>query len=338
MDGLKFRVITEGSKAGIHIPLNIVYLDRKDIEQSGLCESDAIQRIAKAFDGPTGINVFDMDCVTTTSDGIMVEGAIVTMVAADRGKINADFGTLHMAEIDYSEQIVREEPHLRQWQALFPDRKLFRGPDPATKIIPVHNVVITGRASNNNSATEMMNIITMEEILLPILGQLAIMRDKPVLTGMTGEVISVGIGMTVAEKFGRVFPHRQFRAGDTAHDCQEYAKTLKKNIPCIVADKPVLARCIAQSLEIGMVPGRDLGCSPAVLAIAKRMHQPIDFDNMTAGAYSELASIGITKTWLQEKVEKLTADQVVAQADAIIPGAENCERHAASDLAEWRVL
>jgi len=37
------------------------------------------------------------------------------------------------------------------------------GPDPKKKKIPIHNATLTGRAGNNNSATEMMHYITMEE-------------------------------------------------------------------------------------------------------------------------------------------------------------------------------
>ncbi len=338
MAELKYKVIPAGDRVGIQIPLNIVFVDQADIEKSSLELQSAVHWIAQAFEGPTGINVFDMDAVTTTSDGLMVQGAIVAMVAADRGKINHDFGMLRMAQIAYSDELVKEEPHLAQWQALFPGKRLFRGPDPATKIIPVHNVVITGRASNNNSATEMMNIVTMEEILLPILGQLEIMRGGRVMTGLTGEVISVGIGMTVAEQFGRVFPSRQFKAGETAHGCGEYAKTLKKNIPCIVADKAVLARHIVQTLRIGLVPGRDIGCSPAVLAVARSMQLPIDFERITEAAWLELASVGITKDWLREPVDILTAQQVIEQADRIIPGLEQPRSCVATELAENRTL
>ena len=159
-----------------------------------------------------------------------------------------------MAEIEDSDELLAVEPHLIQWRKRFPGRRLFRGPDPKTKLIPVHNVVITGRASNNNSATEMMNIVTMEEIILPILGQLTCMKGGPVLVGMVGEVISVGIGMTIAEQYGRVFPSRQFKPGETAHGSGAYAKTLKKNIPCVVCDKAVLAEQTIAALDCGCVP------------------------------------------------------------------------------------
>ncbi|MDL2210528.1 hypothetical protein LJC26_06965 [Desulfovibrio sp. OttesenSCG-928-O18] len=320
---LRYRMIPEGESGGIHIPLTIIFLDIKDVRSAGLEPAEAIRRIAKQYDGPAGFTVFDLDCVTTTSDGIMVEGAIVVMGASDRGRVNPDFGILEMAEIPFSPDLVEAEPHLAQWEKLYPGKRLFRGPDPKKKIIPVHNVCITGRASNNNSATEMMHIVTMEEILLPILGQIEIMKNGSVVLGKTGEVISVGIGMTVAEEFGRVFPTRQFRAGETAHGSGEYAKTLKKNIPCIVADKSVFARHIIRTLDCGMVPGREIGCSPAVLAVARALGREVAVDNISPAAWEELASVGITREWLAAAPAPLSAEEVVAKAAEIIPGVEH---------------
>ncbi len=331
---LSYKLIPAGTIDGKIIPLDIVFIDKKDIEKAGISAREAVSLIAKEFLGPVGMNVFDMDAVTTTSDGIMINGAIVLMAAADSGKINSEFGILHMAEIEYSEEIISEEPHLKQWEKKFKGKKLYRGPDPKTKIIPVHNVCITGRASNNNSATEMMNIVTMEEILLPILGQKEIMENGNIVFGRTGEVISVGIGMTVAEKFGRVFPTRQFKAGDTAHGCGEYAKTLKKDIPCIVADKKALANAILSALDCGCVPGKDIGCSPAVLFIAKAAGAPIDFENITPVAYEELKSIGITKEELMNKGNILTKEEILNRAEEIIPGVEDGKKYAVSEFVK----
>jgi hypothetical protein len=301
MSILKYKLIPQSKdeKIGITIPLNIAFVNLADIASCNISAREAVKLIASSIDGPVGINVIDMDCVTTTSDGIMTEGTVVLMAAGDRGKINPDFGILEMEEIPYSEELIREEPHLKQWE-MYPGKRLFRGPNPKKKLIPVHNVVITGRAGNNNSATEMMNIVTMEEILLPILGQLEIMRDGNIVVGNTGEVISVGIGMTIAEKFGRIFPTRQYKAGDTAHGSGEYAKTLKRDIPIIAADKAVIAKQTIKALQFGMIPGKDIGCSPLVLSIAKAMGLEIDLDNITDRAYAELASVGITKEWLRE--------------------------------------
>jgi len=257
---INVRVIKAGAGPRNEVPLNIAFVDKKDIIAANVSDEVVIHAIAKEINGPTGINIFDMDAVTTTSDGIMVEGAIVKMAAADMGKVHKEFGILEMEYMEVTDELIAEEPHMLQWKKSFEGRKLFRGPNPNKKLIPVHNAVMTGRAVNNNSATEMMNVITMEEILLPILGQLEIMKDGKILIGSTGEVISVGIGMTVAEKYGRVFPTRQFKAGETAHGSGEFAKTLKKHIPIIAASKSVLAGYILKALKIGMIPGLHIGC------------------------------------------------------------------------------
>lgn len=337
--GVKYVLIKQNYEGDIKIPLNIVYVDEKNIFDAGLSHEDFIYKIANDTEEPCGINIFNLDAVTTTSDGIMIEGAIVKMAAADRGVVNKEFGILAMEEIPYSEELVEEEPHLIQWKKNFSGKKLFRGPNPHTKLIPVHNVVMTGRAVNNNSATEMMNAVSMEEILLPIIGQVELLKGRNVLYGRrTGEVISVGIGMTVAEQYGRVFPTRQFRAGQTAHNSGDYAKTLKRHIPCIVADKKAFAKYIIQALESGVVPGRDIGCSPAILEVARHLGKEIDFDNIEEAAYEELASIGLTKEYLFNKPEIMTAEELIEKANDIIPGVENPILCKFDDIAELKEL
>lgn len=329
---LTYKMIPEGMLEGKFVPLNIVFIDYKEVKEAGITPMEAFQAVANTIDGPVGMNIFDQDVVTTTSDGVMVEGTVRFMAAADRGKINKDFGYLEMVEMPYSDELIKEEPHLIQWKKNYPGKKLFRGPDPATKKIPVHNVCISGRASNNNSATEMMNIVTMEEILLPILGQQQIMRNGKVILGLTGGIISVGIGMIMPEMYGRVFPTRQFPAGETAHGSGVYAQTLKAHIPCIVADKSVLAENIIKCFEAGCIPGRTVGGSPAVLSVAKRMGVKIDMDNITDKAYEELASIGCTKEWMKEKVDILSPEEIIAHADDIIPGVDDATKYNVPDL------
>jgi hypothetical protein len=275
-----------------------------------------------------------MDAITTTSDGLVVEGAIIVMAAADYGRIHPEFGILHMAEMAIHDALIEEEPHLLQAYKRFPGRKMFRGPKPSTKKIPIHNAVITGRVVNNNSATEMMNMLTMEEILLPILGQLQLMLDRDVLCGFTGEHISVGIGMTVAEKYGRVFPFRQFRAGDTAHASGEYSKTLKKHIPCVVAPKDVLATHIIAALQTGMLPGLHLGCSPAVIAVARALGAPIQYDAITPRAREELLSVGVDLNEPAGTTPILTPDEIIKNAAAIIPGVDKQVRVSADQLIQ----
>nr|WP_072514114.1 hypothetical protein [Ndongobacter massiliensis] len=333
MKKIQYRLIKAGAGLNGMVPLNLALVDKKDLDAAGVSGDAMIRAIAADLKAPVTVNIFDMDAVTTTSDGIMVEGAIVKMGAGDMGKVHKEFGILDMAPMEVTPELIAEEPHLKQWTANFEGRRLFRGPDPAKKLIPVHNVVMTGRAVNNNSATEMMNSVTMEEILFPILGQLELMRDHAVVMGLTGEVISVGIGMTVAEKFGRVFPTRQFGAGDTAHGSGEYAKTLKKSIPIIAATKAALAENFIRALEAGMVPGRDIGCSPAVLAVAREMGAPVDVENITAAAREELKSVGVDVTEFSEKpARRLSNEEIIAQADSIIPGIEGMQKLEADAL------
>ena len=320
MGKLAFRYLERGVGAKHGAPINIALVDQKAIETANISEDKALETIATTVNGPVAINVFDLEAVTTTSDGVIVKGAIVTMAAADRGIIHREFGVLHMEEISVTEELLAAEPHLRPLSRLYPGRSLFRGPDPAKKLIPVHNVCMTGKAINNNSATEMMNAVTMEEMLFPILGQIQVMQQGDIVFAITGGVVSVGIGMTVAEKFGRVFPTRQFSAGETAHNCGEYAKTLKAGIPCIVAPKSVLAKQILDVLEFGLVPARELGCSPAVLRVAQIFGAEIDWDRISDRAWLELESVGLTKKQLKEPMAKLGREAIIAQADEIIPG------------------
>lgn len=334
MNGIRARVIREGSGPNLCVPLSIALVDLCEVRRAGVAVRKAVCAIAAEIAGPVAINVFDQEALTTTSDGLMVSGAIVAMAAGDMGKVNAEFGFLEMKDVQFSEELVRLEPHLAQWRRLGTERSLYRGPDPAHKLIPVHNAVLTGRAVNNNSASEMMNVVTMQEILFPILGQLQVMADGPVLIGPTGEHISVGIGMTVAEECGRIFPTRQFRAGDTAHGSGEYAKTLKAHIPCIAAPKDVLARHIVRALSHGMVPGLQLGCSPAVLSVAQAVGVPIAWERVTQNALGELASVGITESRLREETPRLSSDEAIRRADEVIPGMDRAVRLEAHSLAE----
>lgn len=338
MKNISVKFIEVGSDPNNLIPLNIVFINKADIEKTGKSDEEVIYAVAKEIDGPTGINIFDMDAITTTSDGIVVEGAIVKMAAADIGTVHKEFGILEMQEMELTDDLLEHEPHLKQWKELFPNKKLFRGPNPDKKLIPVHNVVMTGRAVNNNSATEMMNAVSMEEILLPILGQLQIMGDDRIMIGITGQDISVGIGMTIAEKYGRIFPTRQFYAGDTAHGSGEYAKTLKEHIPIIAAPKSVLAENIIRALDIGMIPGRHIGCSPAVLSVAEAYGSTIDFDNITEGARKELASVGIDLESFKNSKKHMSKEEILENANEIIPGILDSLELDVSEIAINKVI
>ncbi|MDK2918181.1 MAG: hypothetical protein PWQ37_914 [Candidatus Petromonas sp.] len=338
MSRLKYKIIPEGMLDGILVPLSIVFIDYADVKACNISMREACEKVAATIPGPAGINMFDMTATTTNSDGVMIDGSMTCMAASDYGKINKDFGYLEMVEVPYSEELIKEEPHLKQWMKSYPDRRLIMGPDPKKKKIPIHNAVLTGRAGNNNSATEMMHYITMEEILLPITGQLQIMKDGKVEIGGTGWIISVGIGMVVGEEYGRIVPHRQFKCGETAHNSGEYAKFLKSHIPCIAADKSVLAKYIIQALQTGVIPGRDIGASPAVLSVARHMKIKPDFDNMSEASFKELASVGFTKEWMNEEVEELTPEEIIARADEIIPGIDNPRKYNVSDIVQVKYV
>lgn len=325
---LKYRFIPEGMLKGFLVPISLVFIDYKDVLACGISMKDACRRIAAQISGPAALNMFDMEAVTTNSDGVMIDGSMTCMAASDYGQIDEEFGFVEMMEVPYSQQLIEEETHLGQWDINYKGRRLIMGPDPNNKPLPIHNAVLSGRAGNNNSATEVMNCVTMEEMLLPIIGQMEIMRDGDIEIGLTGYVISVGIGMMVAEEYGRIVPHRQYRCGDTGHNSGEYSKLLKSHIPCIVSDKKVLAKYIIRALKAGMVPGRDIAPSPAILAVAKYMGIQPDYGNMTKMAMFELADIGCTRDWMGEKVELLPDEEIIARAREIIPGVEssiNCK-------------
>ncbi|WP_326910290.1 hypothetical protein [Sedimentibacter sp. MB31-C6] len=338
MSKLKYKIIPEGMLEDIYIPISAVFIDYADVKACNLTMLEAFEKIAAEIPGPAGLNMFDMTGTTTNSNGIMLDGAMVSIAASDYGKINKDFGYLEMVEIPYSEELIKEEPHLKQWKKSFPGRKLYMGPDPNKKKIPIHNAVLTGRAGNNNSATEMMHYINMEELLLPISGQMQIMRDGKVEVGGTGWTISVGIGMVVGEEYGRIVPHRQWKCGTTAHNSGEYAKFLKSHIPIIAADKEELAKYIIQALQTGVIPGRDIGASPSVLAISKYMKIQPDYENIAEKAYEELASVGCTREWITEDVEELTPEEIVARAHEIIPGIDDPKRFNVSDIVQVKYV
>ena len=137
--------------------------------------------------------------------------------------------------------------------------------------------------------------------------------------------------MTVAEQYGRIFPHPQFEAGTTAHRSGEYAKTLKKGIPCIVSEKSTLASLIIRAFRCGCVPARHLGCSPAVLAVARALGTEIDFARIRPEAMEELQSVGCTGEWMHQRLN-LSVEEVIARADQLIPGVEQATLHRTEEL------
>lgn len=337
MSQLKYRFIPEGQFHNIVVPVSVALVDYKDVKACGLTCREACERVAAQHDGPVAINIWDLEnSVTTTSDGIMIDGSIVAMASGDYGKINKEFGYADMLEItwdsDEAKKLIAEEPHLRQWVENYPGRNLVMHPKKLN--LPVHQATITGRAGNNNSATEIMHYITMLELLMPLVGQIQMVSDGDIALGKTGGIISVGIGMVVAEEYGRIVPHRQFPTGDTAHGSGQYAQTLKAHIPVIAADKRALAKYIIRALEIGMVPGRDIGSSPAVVSVARHLGAPVAGDRITDRAYLELESVGFTREWVNGSAEKMSAEEIIANARDIIPGIDGVEYYSAAEILE----
>lgn len=335
MSQLKYRFIPEGEFYNIVTPISVALIDYEDVLSCGITCREACERVAAQHDGPMAINIWDLkNAVTTTSDGIMIDGSIVAMAASDYGRINNEFGYAEMLEIpwdsDEAKKLIAEESHLRQWVENYPGRRMLM--HPAKLNLPVHQATITGRAGNNNSATEIMHYITMLELLMPLVGQLELIRGGSVALGRTGGIISVGIGMVVAEEYGRIVPHRQFPTGDTAHGSGQYAQTLKAHIPIIAGDKTALAEYIIRALEIGMVPGRDIGASPAVVSVARHLGVPVAGNCITDRAYAELESVGFTREWINGSAEKMTAGEIVSKAREIIPGIDCPEYYNATDI------
>ena len=331
---LTYKLLPAGDVKGSRIPVSIAFVDYHEVMACGITMKQACDAIAAQIEGPGAIHMFDLEGITTNSDGIMIPGTMTCMAACDYGKIDEEFGFTEMLEVPHDEQLIAEEPHLRQWDINFPGRRLILGPDPDNKPLPVHNCVISGRCCTNNSATEVMNCVTMDEMLLFVTGQMEVMKGNEVLWGRTGEVISVGIGMLVGEEYGRIVAHRQYTVGDTGHKSGVYAKFLKNTLPCLAAPKKVLAEHIIKALKAGMIPGRHVGPSPAVLTVAKYLGYEIDCDNITPGAYVELEDVGILQSWLRAPMATISEEEFLARVDELLPGTENCKLYPVDELME----
>lgn len=333
------RLLPKGCGPKHGAPVNIAYVDVGEFRQAGMEIHEGLAIMAKHFHCPTAMNVFDMEnSYTTTSDGLCVAGSIIAFAAADGGKIHPEFGLLYCKERKFTAETCKKEPHLRMGHEIFPDKKLFIGPDPAHKLVPLHNVAISGRVVNNNSGTEVMDCVTMEEMLVPILGQLQVLKDEDILWGITGKEISVGIGCTIVEDYSRSQQFMKCKPGDTAHNSGVYAQTLKAKLPCIVAPKDVLAKTILAALDFGLRPARELGCSPAVLHVAAAYGVELNPQNITPAARLELAAIGIHVDTMLDTVPQLSREEIIAKADAIIPGVENATRLPSTQVIQRVVI
>lgn len=336
MGKLKYRVVPAGAAEG-RVPINLIFVNKRDVDLEDLSLREACELVAKDFKQAAAIDIVDMGAVTVTSDGIMADGAVVAFASCDHGMINKEVGFCGISERPYSRQLVEEEPHLRQWNLNYPGRRLYRGPsaeDKAPRTKMNENQTITGRIANNNSGSEMMDCVDMTEILTPVYGMLQIMHgDGEVLIGPAGPEFSVGIGMIVREHNGRIF-NWSYRAGQTAHASGVYAKTIKSDYPAIAGTKATLAEYVLRAMSVGLVVGRELASSPANLCIAKALGNPIDLDNIEDMAWVELNSVGITKEWLQEPVEKMSPEEVIARAEEIVPGMAESKKFKVADIIE----
>lgn len=333
MGTLKARVVPEGNIGGLYNPLTLILLDADDVKACGLDYEKAIKAAASYTDGPCGIDIYDKGTITTTSDGLLVERGMVAIGASDQGLVNAKYGWYPMYEEPYSEELVKEEPNLKAWKALYPEYRLVKGPDPKYKKLPVHNAVMTGRACNNNSASEIMNLISMKEMLFPFLGLRSLFEGKDVRIGHAGPVFSVSIGMMFPEQYGRISYFRTCEAGDTLHNSGAYAQTLKKELPCVTCTKKMFAEYIIKHLNCGLVPGRDCSCAPSILTVACCLGKDIAWERITDRAWLELDSVGFTRAYF-DSLPRLTEEEILEQADTLIPGMEDAVTVKASDIVK----
>ena len=91
------------------------------------------------------------------------------------------------------------------------------------------NMTMSGRIANNNCGSEVMNMVEMTEILAPFFGQVELMKGGEVIIGVAGPEVSVGIGMVVSERHGRIFGGDNlgsYKAGMSAHNSGVYAKKM----------------------------------------------------------------------------------------------------------------
>lgn len=334
MAKLKYRLVPEGDIAGHYNPLSLALIDKADIDACGIGMKEAVEAIAKTIPGPAGLDIYDKNTITTTSDGLLVECAMVAIAASDKGRVNAKYGFTTMLESAFSEELVKEEPCLESWDKLYKGMRLFRGPDPKFKKIPLHNAVITGRACNNNSASEIMNLVTMKEMLFPFLGLRSLFLGQNALVGFAGGKFSVSIGMMVPETNGRISPIPVCKAGDTLHNSGIYAQTLKATLPTVACEKSMLAEYIIRHLDAGMIPGYHISVAPAILCIAKNIGKEIAWDRITERAWLELNSVGFTKDYFDAIPGGMSAKEAIARADEIIPGMEGAKTVRAQDVVK----
>lgn len=331
MAKIKARVVPEGNIGGLYNPLTLILLDADDVKAAGLDYEQAMKVAATYTDGPCGIDIYDRNTITTTSDGLLAECGMVAIGASDQGLVNPKYGWLPMYEEPYTEEIVQEEPNLKAWQMLYPGYRLVKGPSPDYKKLPVHNAVMTGKAGNNNSASEIMNLVTMREMLFPFLGLRSLFWGDDVRIGHAGPVFSVSIGMMFPERYGRISYFPTCESGNTLHNSGAFAQTLKKDLPCVTCTKKMFAGYIIRHLNCGLVPARDIACAPSILTLACCMGKEIAWERITDRAWVELDSVGFTREYF-DSLPRLTEEEILERADELIPGMEDAVTVKAADI------
>ncbi len=338
---MKYRILPAGAADGM-VPFHLIYIDKKDVDAAGLTYLEACQKIADEYKDSFGaVDIIDTNAVTVSSDGIMGDAAVVAFASIDHGKINKDFGFINVSETPYYQGILTEEPHMSQWNTeYYVGKRLYRGPnteDRGYRNVHNENMTMTGRIANNNTGSEMMNMVDMTEILVPCFGMNQIMKNGDLLIGPAGPEFSVGIGMVVKEHFGRIF-NWSYGAGKTAHNSGLYARTVKSDFPAVAAPKSVHAEYTLRALESGLVPGQELGCSPVVLSIAKAGGFPIALDKIEDRAWIELESVGIRKADLEKPSKPMSREEIIAKAEEILPGMAQGKLYKNSEVVEIREI
>ena len=122
MAELKYKLIPKGAAEG-RVPVSMIFVDKKDIVEANITYREACELIAKDYNGPASIDIIDMDAVTVSSDGIMLDFAVVALASCDYGIINKDVGFMQISEMPYSQKLLEEEPHMKQWDLLHPGKR-----------------------------------------------------------------------------------------------------------------------------------------------------------------------------------------------------------------------
>jgi len=155
---------------------------------------------------------------------------------------------------------------------------------------------------------------------------------------LMGEVLSVGIGMSITENFSRSQPFMKCKPGDTVHASGKYAQHLKSNLPCILATKKVLAQHILLALKEGLRPGLELGVSPAVLMVVHYLGLDFEKDRVTAEAREELAAVGIDVDEIGKNSPCFTEEEIIQRADDVIPGVKEPLKIHSKEIVEKRTI